>query len=78
MKDPWFHTVTRPVGHLVSTIAVFIVLAAAVALSVMHPQWMGALGIIGAAPAVAWYLYMMREYKKNRAHWLRHNAPPTD
>lgn len=76
MKDPWIQTVTRPVGHLVATIGVFLVLAASVALSVLYPQWLGALAVIGAAPAVAWYSYMMRAYKKNRANWVRRNAPP--
>ncbi|MFJ4253938.1 hypothetical protein [Microbacterium sp. NPDC090003] len=69
MRDPWLETITRPASHLVATCAVFTVLIACVVLSVLTPSWMGLFGIVGAAPVVGWYIFMMKVYKENRARW---------
>lgn len=69
MRDPWLETITRPASHLVATCAVFVVLITCVVLSVVNPPWMTLLGIVGAAPVVIWYLFMMKRYRQNRARW---------
>lgn len=72
MRDPWLETITRPASHLVATCVVFALLVTCVVLSVLNHSWMGLFGIVGAAPVVIWYLFMMKRYRQNRARWSAH------
>jgi Flp pilus assembly protein TadB len=75
MRDPWVETITRPASHLVATCAVFAVLIACVVISVLNPAWTSVFGVMGAAPVVGWYLFMMKRYRQNRARWSAEAEP---
>lgn len=54
----WFGTLTRPVGHLIGTLTVAVIVVVGAVIVSIHPQWQPVLILITVIPFLLWALVM--------------------
>jgi Flp pilus assembly protein TadB len=75
-RDPWFRTIFRPGVNLWATAMTFGWLGAVTALTVQLPSVVVPLTIAAVAPVVAWYVWMMAEWRAARQ--AQQESPPPE
>lgn len=63
----WGTTLTRPVSHLVGTVATTANAVVCAVLAVINPPWQPALVLLATIPAVIWYTAMAWAHHRGRA-----------
>jgi hypothetical protein len=66
-RTKWATTLTRPVGHLVGTIATTANAVVCAVLAAINPPLQPALVLLATIPAVIWYTAMAWSHHRGRA-----------